>query len=212
MTMLLVIASASAIYAAADSKQFPSGNITEKIFAVGRDAVIMNAGFAFIPKAGENGNDWDARVEIGKLAASIPDGAPEQQFNFLRNRVLENFSQAIARYHGEIPTGKSLDFFFVRRIAAKNYGWFQKILVQEAEPRIYQASLDSPKRFDTGVYWSLPLECIMHNFRIDQIISVAAISDLFHRVAGQSEACSRQIGDPIRVTIIDDDAGVRWLQ
>ena len=72
MTMLLVIVSASAIYVAADSKRFPAEDTTQKIFEVSKDAVVMNGGFALIPGAGENGNDWDAAIEFGKIASQVP--------------------------------------------------------------------------------------------------------------------------------------------
>jgi hypothetical protein len=87
MTMLLVIASASGIYAAADSKQFPSGATTQKIFQVGNDALILQGGFALIPGGAENGEDWDARVEFRIIASSVTDDAPEQQFESLQASV-----------------------------------------------------------------------------------------------------------------------------
>jgi hypothetical protein len=210
MTMLLVIASASGIYAAADSRRFPAGDTTQKIFTVGNDAVIMQGGFALIPGAGDNGNNWDAVVEFQKTAATITDEEPERQFDLLRTRVFDNFSNAISRFRGEISNGKSLDFFFVRRLQAKNYGWFQKISVDEVQSRTYQAKIENPITFETGVYWSLPPECSMQNFDFKEGASFGSISELFHRVASQSVSCSHQIGGPIRIAIIDD-GGVRWL-
>jgi hypothetical protein len=44
VTMLLVIVTPLAIYMAADSKQYPSGDNTEKIFLVGNDAIVMHSG------------------------------------------------------------------------------------------------------------------------------------------------------------------------
>jgi hypothetical protein len=205
MTMLLVIASASGIYAAADGTQFPSGATTQKIFQVGNDALILQGGFALIPGGAENGEDWDARVEFRIIASSVTDDAPEQQFESLRKLVFENFSRALARYHGQIPSGKSLDFFFVRRFRAKNYVWFQKIAFLEVQPMIYEARLlEEPRFFDQGVYWSLPPECAMQQFDFSKGVSFVNISDLFRQVAGQSTACSNQIGEPIHIMFISD--------
>jgi hypothetical protein len=211
MTMLLVIVSASGIYAAADSRRFPEGNTTQKIFAVGNDAVILQGGFALIPGAGENGSDWDSAAEFRKIAASITyRRGLERQLDLLRNRVFENFSNAMSRFHGEIPSGKSLVFFFVKRLQAKNYGLFQKISVDEVQSRLYQAKMEKPFGFETGIYYSLPDGCAMQSYDFKEGASFESISELFHRVAGQSELCSHEIGGPIRIAIIDD-GGVRWL-
>ena len=81
---------------------------------VGKHAAVMNSGFAFIPGVGSNAAGWDAREEFSKIAGSIPDGEFDEQFAYLRSRVFASFSQALASYHGQIPSDKKLAFFFVK--------------------------------------------------------------------------------------------------
>lgn len=50
MTMLLVIVSTSAIYLAADSKQFPSGLPTQKLFEVGAGRSISGHRYRADPR------------------------------------------------------------------------------------------------------------------------------------------------------------------
>jgi hypothetical protein len=70
VTMLLVIVTPLAIYMAADSKQYPSGDNTEKIFLVGNDAIVMHSGIGLIPRAGESGQAGQGRAGRGNYQLS----------------------------------------------------------------------------------------------------------------------------------------------
>jgi hypothetical protein len=218
MTMLLVIVSASAIYVAADSKRYPTGEITQKIFLVGDNASVMESGFGFIPE--EIGGGWNVSVELENIARSIPEGTFGDQLSSIRTQLYTSLSVAMARYQGPLPSvpKNKTTFFFAKRIDGRTYPAFQVFpviktplgtnIVQFQDAKIY---INGAKQPITNAS-VLPPECEMKasDAEILGAKSLDAISDIFHRVAAQSEICSQQIGDPIRVAVIDD-SGVRWL-
>ena len=217
MTMLYVVVTASAMYAAADGKRFPAEDTTQKIFMVGKDAAVMNSGFAFIPGVGSNAAGWDAREEFSKIAGSIPDGEFDEQFAYLRNRVFGSFSQALSSYHGQIPSDKKLAFFFVKYRQGKAYVARQEIAFNTdalgehhtiANPAMILANGSQGLQH---IWWDVPTECAVPGSELSSEVSLQSLTTLIHHVAEQSQMCSREIGDPIKAIILDD-GGARWMQ
>jgi hypothetical protein len=217
MTMLYVVVAASAIYAAADAKRFPAEDTTQKIFIVGKDAAVMNGGFAFIPGVGPNGTGWDACEEFSKIAGSIPDGEFDEQFAYLRRRIFASFSQALSSYRGQLPSDKNLAFFFVKYQRGKAYVARQEIAFNTDASGQHNATTSSPTLIANGsqgaqgIWWDVPAECVIPTAELSYEISWQSLVTLFHHVAEQSQMCSREIGDPIRAVILND-SGARWMQ
>ncbi len=216
MTMLYVVVTTSAIYAAADGKRFPAEDTTQKIFLVGKDAAVMNSGFAFIPGVGSNAG-WDAREEFSKIAGSIPDDEFAEQFAYLRSRVFASFSQALSSYQGQIPSDKKLALFFVKYRQGKAYVARQEMPFNVdasgqhnviANPAMVLAN-GSPSLQD--IWWDLPPECVFPRAEASFEVSWQSLTTLIHHVAEQSQICSREIGDPIKAVILDE-GGARWMQ
>jgi hypothetical protein len=213
MTMLLVIVSASAIYVAADSKQFPSGSMTQKLFLVGKDAAVLQGGIAVIPGAGENGVAWESESEFRKIATLAPNGSFNEQFVDIRNRVFQSFSLALSHYNEYIPPDKKLAFFVAKRENGISHLARQEIPFSTTESGKHRAELPDALILTSApnkIWWDLPTECKMQDFDFSRGITFHSISDLFHNVAAQSAICSAEIGGQIRAAVIDD-AGGRWL-
>jgi hypothetical protein len=217
MTMLYVVVTASAIYAAADGKRFPAEDTTQKIFMVGKDAAVMNGGFAFIPGVGPSGTGWDAREEFSRIASSIPDSEFDEQLGYLRSRIFASFSQAISSYQGQLPPDKKLAFFFVKYRQGKAYVVRQEIPFNTDAFGQHVAILNSAIVLADGtpglqhIWWDVPAGCVVPVAELSFEVSWQSLTALIHHVAEQSQLCSREIGDPIRAVILDD-GGARWMQ
>jgi hypothetical protein len=216
MTMLYVVVTASAIYAAADGKRFPAEDTTQKIFMVGKDAAVMDGGIAFIPGVGSNGAGWDAREEFSKIAGSIPDGEFDEQFAYLRSRVFASFSQALSSYRGQISSDKKLAFFFVKYQRGKAYVAGQEIPFSTDFSGQHNAITNPAMILANGsqgiqhIWWDVPPECVIPRAELSYEVSWQSLTMLIHHVK-QSQVCSRKIGDPIKAVILDD-SGARWMQ
>jgi hypothetical protein len=220
VTMLLVIVTPLAIYMAADSKQYPSGDNTEKIFLVGNDAIVMHSGIGLIPRAGESGQAWDAATEFRKSAESAPAGSFHQQLDYFRERVFGSFIQALARYSGAIPPDKKLTFMLAKRRDERTYVACQELpltsRVISADRWSHRSELPAASILADGwenrnyTWWDIPVGCKMVSPDFSGGFSLVTISKVFKDVAAQSDMCSRQIGGPIRAAT-SDDIGARWL-
>ena len=96
MSMLLCVVTPLAVFMAADSRQYPSGADTvQKVFLVGKDAIVSHGGIGVIP---HDGGSWDAAEELKRIAAATASGTFQEQFNFIRQQVMSSISVALRHY------------------------------------------------------------------------------------------------------------------
>jgi hypothetical protein len=158
MTMLFIVLTGSAISIAADSKQFPSGSLTNKLAVVGSDAVIADTGLAFIPS--ENGDEgWNVRMELEELHSHPPSGGFFEQIAAIRDRFAEKLNRALPHVHELLPVDANLSFFFTKRSGGKSFFAFQKLTVTGigSARRVFAEPLKVMEAPYVG--WSTPKGC-----------------------------------------------------
>lgn len=217
MSMVVCLVAQAAIYMAADSRQYPSGADTvQKVFLVGRDAMLGHSGIGLIPSDGPSGGTWDAAKEVGRIAASTPMGTFQEQLAFIQREVLKSFNTGLQQRSGEINGDHPhLAIMFVKRDSnGQGYCTHQVFSVvstpleNQKWSHWAEAVPAEPPR-TSGIWWDAPSECpVSLNSRAGPIR--AALSAFIQEVAEQSDYCRQVIGGAIRIAVADD-MGARWI-
>jgi hypothetical protein len=223
MSMLLCIVTPIAVYLAADSRQYPSGADTvQKVFLVGRDAIVGHSGIGVI-------GSWDAAKEVGRIAATAPNATFEEQLGFVQEQVLKSFNAALEGYSGDsgsLGNNPHLTIMLVKRdstgrayFARQEFNVVSTALgsnrwAHHAEAAPIQRLVNG-ETARTDAWWDVPPECpVATPLHFDSpeggLIWISSISTIIRGVAGQSAYCSQLIGGPIRAAISEAD-GARWL-
>src|SRR5207247_6822241 len=115
--MLVCIVAQTAVYMAADSRQYPNGADTvQKVFLVGRDAIVGHSGIGVIPYDRASGGAWDAAKEVGRIAARVPAGTVNEQLRFIQREALDSLNAGLLHHVGEISVDHpQLTIMFVKR-------------------------------------------------------------------------------------------------
>lgn len=212
MTMLFIMISGTAIYAAADSRQFPLGNVTEKLAIVGNDAVILDAGIALI--RGYSSPIWDVRAELARIQGDPPKGDFVQQLKEIGKRLAERFGAAISKFEEPLGEDPHVSFFLAKRENGKSFVAFQKLTVID-DGNSRRVSVEDEKLFTTpGFNWVAPEGCRPDRAEVEALESgwsKSRVEQLFTTAAIRSPDCATRIGLPISSVIIDD-AGARRIQ
>jgi hypothetical protein len=225
MSMLLCIVTPLAIYMAADSRQFPSGeDSVQKLFLVGKDAVVAHSGIGVIPGAGTQGKAWDAAEEIRRLASEVVLGTFDEQLTVIENRAKLSLGGALTHYPGSLADDAHLAIMFAKRdsqgrtyvahlrlnvvsLSAGTNRWTHRV---EPGPREIVVNGETGR---SGIWWDVPKECeVARPTSIDLSPNAAfnSLASIIRGVAAQSNYCGQMIGGPIRAAI-GDAAGVRWI-
>ena len=228
MTMILVLATASAVFIASDSRLARTLDDTrQKVYLIGNDAIIGQTGVAVIPDGGPQGEPWDANAELSQIAVGIPGGTFDEQLGAITGELETSFAGALSRFDEFIRTDPpaKIDLFFAKRSAGGNvYVAHQEFHVRSLqkdggkwqhrlELGARQIKLNDIKLGDEAIraYWSVPQGCAVDTSTAPPKENVAGwIRDLIRSVANQSPQCTAQIGGPIRIATVDSE-GARWL-
>lgn len=228
--MTLVLATASAVFVAGDSRQSVTLDDTiQKVFLVGNDALIAHAGVGVIPDAGPQGEPWDAAAELRTIAAETTAGSFAHQLREITEKLETSFANALSRFDEIIRTDPpakidiffakrnadgrvsvALQEFYVRSLQKADVKWQHRLELGEL-----QIMLNDTKLADDAIrtYWSVPPGCAVNSSSAPPIPreNIASwIRDLIRSVANQSPQCTAQIGGPIRIATVDSE-GARWL-
>ena len=222
MSMLLCVVTPLAVFMAADSRQYPSGADTvQKVFLVGKDAIVSHGGIGVIP---HDGGSWDAAEELKRIAAATASGTFQEQFNFIRQQVMSSISVALRHYTARFSNNPHFTIMLAKRNSAgRTYFARQefKLISTESSPDKWihrveanpvQTLVDG-ETARSGVWWDVPPECrVTPPPKIDLSPKAAfdSISGIIRVVAGQSAYCTQMIGGPIRAAI-SDAGGARWF-
>jgi hypothetical protein len=225
MSMLLCIVTPLAIYMAADSRQFPSGeDNVQKLFLVGKDAIVAHSGIGVIPSGGTEGKAWDAAGEIRQIASKVVPGTFDKQLTTIENRAKSSLAEALNHYPGRLADDAHLAIMFAKRdsqgraymahlrlnVVSLSDGtdrWTHRV---EAGPREIVVNGETGR---SGIWWDVPKECAVVPSAGTDLSPNAAFNSLagiIRGVAAQNNYCGQMIGGPIRAAI-SDAAGVRWI-
>jgi hypothetical protein len=228
MTMIFVLATAGAVFVAGDSRQFPTlADTRQKVYLVGEDALIAQAGIGVIPSVEPNRPAWDALAVLRDIAGKTGSGSFREQFNLIMTEYGANFTIALSRYPEIIrtdPPSKIAIFFAKRASDRRVHIGIQEFHVQSSvhaggkwehnmQLGARQVKLDGIILAENQIqaYWSVP-----HGCSVDAVRSIPKggeavwIAALMRRVSAQSSECTAQIGGPIRIATVDS-AGAHWL-
>jgi hypothetical protein len=223
MSMLVVGVTAYAVFIAADSRQYPSGKDTvQKVFLVGKRAILGHEGIGVIPFDSAQPGAWDASDEVERISKRVPHVRARNQFDFIRSELHKSINAGLARRSLEIDgSNLHLAIVFIHRDSdGKVFIAREKIEVvstrladkrwrHHAEPGAPQILINA-KHADQGLWWDVPEECPVGP-RMPAALTTAAISAFINNVAVQSRMCSQKIGGPVRIAIVDD-TGAGGLQ
>jgi len=230
MTMIFVLATAGAVFAAGDSRQFPTlAEDRQKVYLVGNDALIAEGGVGVIPDAGPNGEPWDALAELKQIARDTQMGPFAEQLDAITKKYTVSFGGALSRFSEVIRTDppSKITLFFVKRdaesrvyVAIRDFD-VRSLPLGDGKWRHY-LELVAPQVKSNGAilapdqiqaYWTVPPGCTVNVAAAPPIPkeNIAGwIRDLMRSVASQSPQCAAQIGGPILVATVDAN-GARWL-
>jgi hypothetical protein len=223
MSMLVIGVTAYAVLMAADSRQYPNGKETvQKVFLVGKRAMVGHSGIGVIPFDSARPGAWDASDVVESISKRVPDILGRAQFDFIRSELLESINAGLARCSLEIGgSNPHVAIMFAHRdadgqvfIAREEIKVVSTSLADKRWRNHAEASapqiLTNAKHADRGIWWDVPPGCPVGQ-RMPAAPTNAAISAFINDVAVQSPVCSQKIGGPVRVAIVDD-AVARWLQ
>jgi hypothetical protein len=226
MSMLLCIVTPIAIYMAADSRQYPNGSDTvQKVFIVGKDAILAHGGIGVIPFDDGSHGSWDAAVEMGRISSATPGGTFDKQMRFVQTQALKSFETAAKRYSGALTNNPHFTIMFAKRDSAgRAYFARQEFKVvsvslntgrwaHRVEPAPVQVIVNGEQN-RTGIWWDVPPECRVSltsmSFDLSPGHAFNSISGIIKDVAGQSAYCSQMIGGKVRAAI-SDNKETRWI-
>jgi hypothetical protein len=220
--MLVCIVASTAVYMAADSRQSPSGaDNVQKVFLVGKTAILGHGGIGVIPFNGPSGGAWDAAREAERVANRTPVEAPKDQFRFIGRELLRSLNQGLLQRSEEIRGSDPhlVVMFIARDLEGHAFFFRQEFKVvgtvlpdgtwrYHGDAAPIQVVVDG-KSGATGTWWDVPPEYQVGLRRLEGLTH-AAISAFIKDVSQQSESCRRQIGGQVRLAVVDG-AGARWM-
>jgi len=219
----VLVMTSSAVFMAADSRQYPSGKDTiQKLFVVPGHAIVGHSGIGVIPFGDPQNGAWDAAVEVERISKRVPDGDGRHQFDFIRLELLKSLNNGLARRSREIGRrSPKLAVMFVSRDSSGRVFFAREETTvvstplgndqwrHHAEAGRTQIVIDR-QRADRGLWWDVPPECPVGERR-PNAPTPASIAAFIDDVARQSAACTQMIGGRVRVATIDN-GGARWLK
>ena len=224
MSMLLCIVTPLAIYMAADSRQFPSGDDSvQKLFLVGKNAIVAHSGIGVIPGGGTQERAWDAADEIRQIASKTVPGTFDEQLTSLENRAKVSLGEALSHYPGRLADDAHFSIMFAKRdsqgraymahirlnVVSLSAGTDRRTHRVEAGPREIVVNGETGR---SGIFWDVPKECAVLPISTGFSPNAAfnSLAAIIRGVAAQNSYCGQVIGGPIRAAIADA-AGVRWI-